>query len=88
MNDHNTGACIGLGLGATGVVAGGFGLAGAALTFGGAIAEDSLAAAILGGSAAYGWNVGIAGTIFDATTQTASASTFQTCDPASVTRVR
>lgn len=82
VNDHDTAACVGLGLGATGVVAGGFGLAGAGLVFGGVIAEDSLAASILGGIGAFGWNVGIAGTIFDATTQAASASTLQPCSPA------
>jgi hypothetical protein len=80
VNDHNVAACVGLGLGATGVVAGGFGLAGAGLVFGGVIAEDSLTASILGGIGAFGWNVGIAGTIFDATTQAASASTLQACN--------
>jgi hypothetical protein len=41
---------------------------------GGIIAEDSTAAAILGGLGAFGWNVGIAGTILDATTGIASAA--------------
>ena len=81
VNGHETAACVGLGLGATGVVAGGFGLAGAGLVFGGVIAEDSLTASILGGIGAFGWNVGIAGTIFDATTGFASASTLRACAP-------
>jgi RHS repeat-associated protein len=73
VNGDNT-ACVGLSLGLTGAVAGGFGLAGAGLVAGGIIAEDSTAAAILGGLGAFGWNVGIAGTILDATTGIASAA--------------
>ena len=73
VNGENT-ACVGLGLGLTGAVAGGFGLAGAGLVAGGVIAEDSTAAAILAGLGAFGWNVGIAGTILDATTGIASAA--------------
>jgi RHS repeat-associated protein len=72
VNGDNA-ACVGLGLGATGAFAGAFGAAGAGLVVGGIIAEDSLAASILGGIGAFGWNVGIAGTIFDAMTGIASA---------------
>ena len=74
VNGNDTAACIGLGLGLTGAVTGGFGLAGAGLVAAEIIAEDSTAAAILGGLGAFGWNVGIAGTIIDATTGIASAS--------------
>jgi RHS repeat-associated protein len=69
----NRAGCVGLGLGVTGAVAGGFGLAGAGLVAGGFIAADSTAAGILGGLGVFGWNVGIAGTIVDATTGIASA---------------
>jgi hypothetical protein len=74
VNGNDTAACVGLGLGLTGAVTGGFGLAGAGLVAAEIIAEDSTAAAILGGLGAFGWNVGIAGTIIDATTGIASAS--------------
>jgi RHS repeat-associated protein len=60
VNGHDTAACVGLGLGASGAFAGTFGLAGAGLVLGGVIAEDSLTAALLGGIGAFGWNVGIA----------------------------
>jgi len=74
VNGNDTAACVGLGLGLTGAVTGAFGLAGAGLVAAEIIAEDSTAAAILGGLGAFGWNVGIAGTIIDATTGIASAS--------------
>lgn len=70
----NNAACLGLGLGFTGAVAGGIGLIGAGLVAGGIIAEDSMAAAILGGLGAFGWNVGFAGTVIDTTAGIASAS--------------
>jgi hypothetical protein len=78
MHGENT-ACIGLGLGLTGSVAGGFGFAGAGLVASGVIAEDSTTSAILAGLGAFGWNVGMAGTILDATTGIASASAL--CGP-------
>ena len=57
----NAAACLGLGLGATGAVAGIPEIAGAWLGVG----EESLSAGILRGLSAFGFNVGIAGTIWD-----------------------
>lgn len=75
----NSAACVGFGLGATAAFAGTFGTAGAGLALGGVIAEDSLTAGILGGVGAFGWNVGLAGTIFDATTGVAAADPLSPC---------
>jgi RHS repeat-associated protein len=80
VNGHDSAACVGLGLGATGVFVGAFGTVGAGLVLTGVIAEDSLIAAILQGIGAFGWNVGIAGTVFDSTTGVASAYTLSACN--------
>lgn len=72
-NKNDTAACLGLGLGVTGTVAGGFGLAGSGLAWTGIITEDSLTAGVLNGIGAFGWNVGIAGTVLDTTMGIASA---------------
>jgi hypothetical protein len=80
VNGGDKAACVGLGLGATGAFAGAFGAAGAGLVLAEVIAEDSLTASILGGIGAFGWNVGLAGTIFDATIEAASAASLQACN--------
>jgi transposase-like protein len=59
--------------------AGGFGLAGSGLAWVGIIGEDSLTAGILNSVGAFGWNVGIAGTVLDATMGIASADTWSQC---------
>jgi RHS repeat-associated protein len=79
VKGHQTVACVGLGLGGAGAFAGLFGAAGAGLVLVGVITEDGVTAAILGGLGAFGWNVGIAGTVFDATTGIASADTLPAC---------
>ncbi len=81
VHGHEAAACVGLGLGASGAFAGVFGFAGAGLVLGGLIAEDSLAAAILGGIGAFGLNVGLAGTAVDAGSAYAGAA--QVCPPSS-----
>ena len=81
MNGQEAAACVGLGLGACGAFTGAFGAAGADLVLAEVIAGDSLAAAILGGIGAFGLNVGVAGTAFDAGSAFAYAS--QVC-PASL----
>ena len=65
VNGHDAVACLGLGLGATGAVTGVVATAGSGLVLGGVIAEDFLPAGILGGVGAFGWNIGVAGTLSD-----------------------
>jgi hypothetical protein len=74
VHGHDTAACVGFGLGATSVFAGGAGLAGSGLVVEGAIGDDTLTASTLGGLGAFGWVVGTSGTVIDATTGVASAS--------------
>ena len=82
VHNGNPTACAGLGLGATSILAGGTGTIGTGLVVGGYISEPSLAAGLLNGAGAFGWNVGIAGTIFDTTTgiTRAGAGTLAPCN--------
>lgn len=81
LKHHDHAACFGLVLGVTGLVASGAGVVGAVLELTGIIAADSLAAGILGGIGAFGWNIGIAGSVLDGVIGLASADTVQACNP-------
>jgi RHS repeat-associated protein len=65
LNDHAAVACVGLGLGASGSVAGLAGVGGVGAVLAGVIAEDSLASGLLGGIGAFGFQLGLGGTAVD-----------------------
>ncbi len=65
VNDHEAAACAGLGLGASGAVAGLGGAVGAGLVVFGGIVEFSLAPNVLGGLGAFGFQLGIGATAAD-----------------------